>query len=99
MIRRTGAVLHWGIDEPRELEQQVPALQFVDAIAAYDREQIARLPLGMRLLYEITLPFRRCVAWAAAALSLRHAVLGGWPRGLAAALLMRLRRPCAGALR
>ncbi len=55
MIRRTGAVLHWGIDEPRELEQQVPALQFVDAIAAYDREQIARLPLGMRLLYEITL--------------------------------------------
>nr|WP_275590794.1 class I SAM-dependent methyltransferase [Pseudomonas sp. DP-17] len=55
MIRRTGAVLHWGIDEPQELEQQVPALRFVEAIAAYDRKQIARLSLGMRLLYEITL--------------------------------------------
>ncbi|MBB4862669.1 O-methyltransferase involved in polyketide biosynthesis [Pseudomonas nitritireducens] len=55
MIRRTGAVLHWGIDEPWELEQQVPALRFSEAIAAYDREQIARLSLGMRLLYEITL--------------------------------------------
>lgn len=55
MIRRTGAVLHWGIDEPQELEQQVPALRLVEAIAAYDRAQIARLSLGMRLLYEITL--------------------------------------------
>ncbi|WP_440468461.1 class I SAM-dependent methyltransferase [Pseudomonas sp. YH-1] len=55
MIRRTGAVLHWGIDEPQELEQQVPSLQFVDSIAAYDRAQIARLSLGMRLLYEVTL--------------------------------------------
>lgn len=55
MIRRTGAVLHWGIDEPQELEQRVPALRFVDAVAAYDRGQIARLSLGMRLLYEITL--------------------------------------------
>ncbi len=55
MIRRTGAVLHWGIDEPQELERRVPALQFIDAIAAYDRAQIARLSLGMRLLYEITL--------------------------------------------
>ncbi|MDF3864586.1 class I SAM-dependent methyltransferase [Pseudomonas denitrificans (nom. rej.)] len=55
MIRRTGALLHWGINEPQELEQQVPALRFVDAIAAYDRAQIGRLSLGMRLLYEITL--------------------------------------------
>jgi O-methyltransferase involved in polyketide biosynthesis len=55
MIRRTGAVLHWGIDEPWELEQQVPGLRFCDAIEAYDRGQIARLSLGMRLLYEITL--------------------------------------------
>jgi len=55
MIRRPGAVLHWAIAEPQELQRQVPGLRFVEAIAAYDRAQIVRLSLGMRLLYGITL--------------------------------------------
>ncbi|QRY81815.1 class I SAM-dependent methyltransferase [Pseudomonas sp. PDNC002] len=55
MIRKTGAVLHWGIDEPSDLEAQVPGLRFTEAIAAYDWQQIDRLSLGMRLLYRITL--------------------------------------------
>lgn len=55
MIRKTGAMLHWGIDEPADVEAQVPGLRFVEAIVAYDQRQIDRLSLGMRLVYRITL--------------------------------------------
>lgn len=55
MIRKTGAILHWGLDDPSELEAQVPGLRFVEEVAAYDPVQTARLSLGMRLLYRITL--------------------------------------------
>lgn len=62
MIRKTGAILHWGIDDNAELEAQVPGLRFVDAVEPYDEAQIARMSLGARLLYRITLaipPLRR----------------------------------------
>lgn len=55
MIRKTGAVLRWGIDDPAELEAQVPGLRWVETVAPYDPAQIARLSLGMRLIYRVTL--------------------------------------------
>lgn len=47
-IKATGAVLRWALDDPAELEQQVPGLELVTELTAYDpdgydREQIARM--------------------------------------------------------
>jgi len=47
-IKATGAVLHWSLDDPAELERQVPGLELVTELTAYDPdgydpEQIARM--------------------------------------------------------
>lgn len=47
-IRATGAVLHWALDDPAELERQVPGLELVTELTAYDPggydpQQIARM--------------------------------------------------------
>lgn len=47
-IRATGAVLHWSLDDPAELERQVPGLELVTELTAsdpdgYDQAQIARM--------------------------------------------------------
>lgn len=47
-IKATGAVLHWALDDPAELERQVPGLELVTELTAYDPdgydpEQIARM--------------------------------------------------------
>jgi O-methyltransferase involved in polyketide biosynthesis len=36
VVRRTGASLHWGIDDPRELERSIPRLHLVEDLRAYD---------------------------------------------------------------
>jgi O-methyltransferase involved in polyketide biosynthesis len=36
VVRRTGATLHWGIDDPRELERSIPRLHLVEVIRPYD---------------------------------------------------------------
>jgi O-methyltransferase involved in polyketide biosynthesis len=53
-IRRTGAVLHWALDDPRELERQVPGLERLRDVLAYDPDgydpdQIARMSWPARL--------------------------------------------------
>lgn len=35
-IKATGAVLHWSLDDPAELERQVPGLELVTELTAYD---------------------------------------------------------------
>lgn len=47
-IKATGAVLHWALDDPAELERQVPGLELVTELTAYDPDgydaaQIARM--------------------------------------------------------
>lgn len=47
-IEATGAVLHWSLDDPLELERQVPGLERVTELTAYDPDgydaaQIARM--------------------------------------------------------
>jgi O-methyltransferase involved in polyketide biosynthesis len=61
-IRATGASLHWGIDDPHELEDQVPPLKLVTELTTYDPAQIARMSWATRLtigLYGATPAFRR----------------------------------------
>jgi O-methyltransferase involved in polyketide biosynthesis len=53
-VRATGAKLRWAIDDPRDLERQVPGLQLATELRAYagesyDPRQIARMSLGARL--------------------------------------------------
>lgn len=47
-IKATGAALHWALDDPAELERQVPGLELVTELTAYDPDgydpaQIARM--------------------------------------------------------
>jgi O-methyltransferase involved in polyketide biosynthesis len=47
-IRRTGAQLHWALEDPRELEQAIPRLRLLEELRAYDPAcyppaQIARM--------------------------------------------------------
>lgn len=49
-IRATGATLHWAIDDPKELERQVPRLTFVAEIAGADFEDLAQAPWPMQML-------------------------------------------------
>ena len=53
-IKATGAVLHWSLADPVELELQVPGLELVTELTAYDpdgydRRQIARMSWPARL--------------------------------------------------
>ncbi|WP_349434418.1 class I SAM-dependent methyltransferase [Pararhizobium sp. A13] len=53
-VRATGARLHWAINDPRDLERQVPRLKLQTELPAYDPEgydprQIARLSWAARL--------------------------------------------------
>jgi O-methyltransferase involved in polyketide biosynthesis len=47
-VRATRATLHWGIDDPRELEAMVPRLRFVEEVAAYDPACLGRFSLLSR---------------------------------------------------
>lgn len=53
-IKATGATLHWALDDPAELERQVPGLTLVTELTAYDPDgydpaQIARMSWPARL--------------------------------------------------
>lgn len=53
-IRATGATLHWALDDPADLERQVPGLTLETELTAYDPdgydpEQIARMSWPARL--------------------------------------------------
>jgi O-methyltransferase involved in polyketide biosynthesis len=52
-IRRTGAQLHWALEDPRELEQAIPRLRLVEELraydpAGYDPAQVARMSATAR---------------------------------------------------
>ncbi len=41
-MKATHATLHWSIEDPRELEAQVPGLAFLAEVPAYDAGRLAR---------------------------------------------------------
>lgn len=48
-VRRAGATLHWGIDDPRVIERLHPGLTLLDALRSVDMPGLERLPLAGRL--------------------------------------------------
>jgi O-methyltransferase involved in polyketide biosynthesis len=53
VIKATGAALHWGIDDPRELERAIPRLKFVTEFTSYDPSDLARMSWANRLLVHV----------------------------------------------
>ncbi len=47
-FRRSGAELHWAIEDPRELEKEIPGLRLVEAAPAYKPEDAARMTWASR---------------------------------------------------
>lgn len=52
-FRATGAEVHWGIEDPHELEQKVPSLQLVEDLSAYRPEHAARMSWVARLFIRL----------------------------------------------
>jgi O-methyltransferase involved in polyketide biosynthesis len=48
-VRNAGAVLHWGIDDPREIEGWHEGLECLDALRSVDMPGLDELPLSGRL--------------------------------------------------
>ncbi|ARS66111.1 class I SAM-dependent methyltransferase [Sinorhizobium meliloti] len=59
-IRATGARLQWAVDDPAELERQVPGLQLIEDRSGWDVGQVARMspPAQMALQLFSTIPYR-----------------------------------------
>jgi O-methyltransferase involved in polyketide biosynthesis len=61
-IRATGATLHWGIDDPRELVEAAPRLRLIEETTVYKPEYLARMALPARafiLLWNLVPALRR----------------------------------------
>ncbi|MDC0743017.1 class I SAM-dependent methyltransferase [Polyangium mundeleinium] len=52
-IKATGASVHWGLDDPHELEVQVPKLVFLTEMSSHDPAQLARMSRVARLSYRV----------------------------------------------
>jgi O-methyltransferase involved in polyketide biosynthesis len=52
-IKKTGAVVHWGIDNPKELENWGPKIRFVDEKYFTANEEIEKLDFGTRTAFKI----------------------------------------------
>jgi len=53
LVRATGASLHWSIEDPRELERQVPRLKFVGEYFTYDSAYLGRFSWPGRVAIQI----------------------------------------------
>jgi O-methyltransferase involved in polyketide biosynthesis len=51
-------LLHWGIDDPHELERVDPRLHCTDAVSALSAPDAAALPRGTRIFARLTRPIR-----------------------------------------
>lgn len=59
LTRAFGApLLHWGIDDPHELERVDPRLHCTDAVSALSAPSAAALPRGTRIFARLTRPIR-----------------------------------------
>ncbi|WP_026621551.1 O-methyltransferase involved in polyketide biosynthesis (plasmid) [Ensifer sp. WSM1721] len=61
-IRATGAYLQWALDDPAEMERQVPGLKLIEDRSDWDTGQVARLSppaqLGLQLFSTTLTPYR-----------------------------------------
>ncbi|WP_171168857.1 class I SAM-dependent methyltransferase [Streptomyces sp. I05A-00742] len=54
VLRRTGAVVHWGIDDPRSLERLHPGLTCLDIVRGCDLPAVRHIPPRARLEARLT---------------------------------------------
>jgi len=52
-IKKTGAVIHWGIDDPQEIVQWDNRIRFIREINFTSNEELRNLDFGTRLTYRI----------------------------------------------
>jgi O-methyltransferase involved in polyketide biosynthesis len=52
-LRATGASVHWGIDDPAELERAVPGLTLVQELLTYDSAQVDRMSWPSRQIIRL----------------------------------------------
>lgn len=61
-IRATGACLHWALDDPAEIERQVPGLMLIEDHSDWDTGQVARMSpptqVALQLFSAILAPYR-----------------------------------------
>ncbi|WP_157918082.1 hypothetical protein [Escherichia coli] len=48
-VKATGATLHWGIDDPHDLERMVPRMKFAAEVPAYDPSYLDRFSFAGRM--------------------------------------------------
>jgi O-methyltransferase involved in polyketide biosynthesis len=48
-VRNAGAMLHWGVDDPHEIESLHPGLECLDALRSIDLPDLDKLPLSGRI--------------------------------------------------
>jgi O-methyltransferase involved in polyketide biosynthesis len=53
-VRRTGATIHWGIDDAREIETWAPGIKLVEEWSFNQSDAVPRLSFGDRLIFGIT---------------------------------------------
>ena len=53
-LGKTGAVIHWGIDDPQEIENWAPGICLNEEWTFDQAEEIARLSFGCRLMFKIS---------------------------------------------
>ena len=57
-LKRTGATIGWGIDDPRELEAWAPGIRLLEEWYFTDDPDLALLPIGYRLAYRLAGAFK-----------------------------------------
>jgi O-methyltransferase involved in polyketide biosynthesis len=57
-LKQTGATIGWGIDDARELETWAPGVRLLEEWCFTDDPDLARLPLGYRIAYELAGAFK-----------------------------------------
>lgn len=66
-IRATGASLQWAVDDPAELERQVPGLQLIEVRSDWDIGQVARMSpaaqVALQLFSTIPYPMGRLIRY------------------------------------
>ncbi|MGH0359778.1 class I SAM-dependent methyltransferase, partial [Sinorhizobium meliloti] len=66
-IRATGASLQWAVDDPAELERQVPGLQLIEDRSDWDVGQVARMSpaaqVALQLFSTIPYPMGRLIRY------------------------------------
>jgi O-methyltransferase involved in polyketide biosynthesis len=57
-LKKTGATIGWGIDDPHEMEAWAPGLRLLEEWYFTDDPDLARLSLGYRLAYRLAGAFK-----------------------------------------